>query len=251
MTLEIRFAILPEWLVKYDISASAKIVYAGIWLYTDSEERKAFPSRNRLSKDLNMSTSTIDRAIKELKEINAIVVKGRIRPDGGRTSNNYELRVTQPRGLPSYTTGGLARKQVGAVVADDEAITITNKQKPIKTRKRDLLFEEMCNGLGIDWNDSTDGELSKVRGAVKQLRNANATPEQLKRVIDHYKKNWKVQISAPAISNNWSKLKNEMKEKEVKVHNCENDGHGWIDLDIIYQCRFCKAEKDKKREDNK
>jgi len=69
MSLEIRFAILPEWLVKSKISTNAKIVYAGIWLYSDAEKRKAFPSRNRLSKDLNLSTSTIDRAITELKEI--------------------------------------------------------------------------------------------------------------------------------------------------------------------------------------
>lgn len=237
--------------MKSKISTNAKIVYAGIWLYSDAEKRKAFPSRNRLSQDLNLSTSTIDRAITELKEIEAVIVKGRIRPDGGRSSNIYELRVSQPGGPYSYTNGGPAHRQLEPTPTDGEAITITNKQKPIKKRKRDLLFEEMCNGLGIDWNEATDGELSKVRGAVKQLRSVNATPTELKEVIDHYKKNWKVTISAPAISNNWSKLKNEIKEKpENKKYNCNEQGHKLTYLtEDFFQCRMCQLTSDDIKED--
>jgi len=249
MVLEIRFAILPEWLVRENISAAAKVVYAGIWLYSDAEKRKAFPSRARLSRDLNMSTSSIDRAIKELKEINAVSVKGRIRPDGGRSSNIYELRVTQPEGPSSYMKGGPARIEAKAISTDGEAITITNKEKPIKQRKRDLLFEEMCKGLNINWKEATSGELGKVNGALKQLREKNVTPQELKEVIDYYKKNWKVAISAPAIANNWSKLKNEAKAKKPFKRDCKIEGHAWVDLDQIYFCRFCKKEETKVKED--
>ena len=240
---------MPEWLVKSKISTNAKIVYAGIWLYSDAEKRKAFPSRNRLSQDLNLSTSTIDRAITELKEIEAVIVKGRIRPDGGRSSNIYELRVSQPGGPYSHMNGGPAHRQLEPTPADGEAITITNKQKPIKKRKRDLLFEEMCNGLGIDWKNAPKGETGRVNAALKDLRPLNITPEELRDVIEHYKKNWKVAISATAISNNWTKLLNEMKEAApVKQHNCETDGHVWIDTNYsgqykLFICQFCRKEK--------
>ena len=238
--------------MKSEISANAKIVYAGIWLYTDAEKRKAFPSRNRLSKDLNLSTSTIDRAIVELKNIEAVIVKGRIRPDGGRSSNIYELRVSQPGGPYSNMNRGPAHRQLEPTLTEGEAITITNKEKPTKKRKRDYLFETMCEGLGIDWKDATSGELGKVNGALKQLREKKATPEELKEVMDHYKKNWKVAISAPAIANNWSKLKNEVKEKpENKKYDCNKNGHKKVFLgnDGFFQCRVCSITSDDIKED--
>ena len=80
----------------------------------------------------------------------------------------------------------------------------------------------MCEGLGIDWKDATKGELGKINGALKQLRDKNVTPEELTDVIKHYKDNWKVAISAPAISNNWSKLKKRNERIRTKSLRLQN-----------------------------
>ena len=46
------------------------------------------------------------------------------------------------------------------------------------------------------------------------------------------------------MSKNWTLL-GEMyeKDKPPKQRDCEKEGHGWVDLDVILHCRFCKAEK--------
>jgi rubredoxin len=33
--------------------------------------------------------------------------------------------------------------------------------------------------------------------------------------------------------------------KPPEVYNCEEKGHKWVDLDVIFHCRMCKKEKSK------
>ena len=108
----------------------------------------------------------------------------------------------------------------------------------------------MCKGLGIDWTKATKGELGKVNGALKQLRDVDASVKQLNDVIEYYKKNWKVTISAPAIANNWNKLLNEVElvNQVNKLYDCKISGCVWRDLEYsgeydLFQCIYCKKEK--------
>jgi hypothetical protein len=246
------FAILPESILFAPISSNAIRLYCILRRRADEKTNACYPSQNYLAKNMYCSVRTVQRALEELVNIGAVTVEHRYLEDtDAYTSNMYYLHATIAQGS-AYMRKGMADMSQG--YGADVVQNIANKQSKEtntkkKSRKRDLLFEEMCNGLGIDWKNAPKGETGRVNAALKDLRPLNITPEELKDVIEHYKKNWKVAISATAISNNWTKLKNEMKEAApVKQHDCETDGHVWIDTNYsgkykLYICQFCRKEK--------
>lgn len=86
------FAQIPTTLLRHPgVSANAKLLYCILWDYADRNTRHAHPSRKTLAGDLGRSLDTLDRAIKELESVNAIIVNQRFTQDGDRTSNGYRL----------------------------------------------------------------------------------------------------------------------------------------------------------------
>jgi hypothetical protein len=245
------FAILPESILFAPISSNAIRLYCILRRRADEKTNACYPSQNYLAKHMYCSVRTVQRALEELVNIGAVTVQNRYLEDTeAYTSNMYYLHATIAQGSAQVRKGMADMSQgYGADVVLNRANKQSKETNTSKTRKRDLLFEEMCIGLGIDWKNAPKGETGRVNAALKDLRPLNVTPEQLREVIEHYKKNWKVAISATAISNNWTKLLNEMKENEpVKKHDCTTDGHVWIDTEYsgnykLYICQFCRKEK--------
>jgi len=248
------FAILPEAVLFAPISSNAVRLYCILRRRADEKNNSCYPSQSYLAKNMFCSTRTVQRALDELIDIGAITVEHRYLEDtDAYTSNMYYLHATIAQGGAQVRKGSASKSQgSSADVVQNKAIkqskeTDTKK----KSRKRDLLFEEMCNGLDIDWNNATKGELGKVNGALKQLREVKATPKQLKEVIKYYKKNWKVTISAPAIANNWSKLLSEiqLKNQVDEVYDCNKNGCQFRDLNYehaeykLLYCLRCGKEK--------
>lgn len=73
-----------------DIPSRAKIVYLYLEdrCYTSSE---CFPAIGTICTSLNLSRSTVKRALADLEKAGLISKEQRFRPDGGCTSNNYVL----------------------------------------------------------------------------------------------------------------------------------------------------------------
>ena len=252
------FAILPEAVLFAPISSNAVRLYCILRRRADEKNNSCYPSQSYLAKHMYCSVRTVQRAVDELINIGAITVHHRkLEETDAYTSNLYVLHATIAQGSANMRKGSANKTQGSSA---DVVQNITNKQSQEtytkkKSRKQDLLFEEMCNGLGIDWKNATKGELGKVNGALKQLREVNASVEQLKDVIEYYKKNWKVTISAPAIANNWAKLLNEvqLKNQVNEVYNCAQSGCQFRDLNydnaeykLLYCVRCGKEKKVKK-----
>ena len=73
-----------------DLSTRAVTVY--LYLYDRADrEGKCFPSRQRIASDLNMSLSTVRRAINDLEKAGYIRKEKRMRENGGRSSNLYTI----------------------------------------------------------------------------------------------------------------------------------------------------------------
>jgi len=248
------FAILPESVLFAAISSNAVRLYCILRRRADEKSNACYPSQKYLADSMYCSTRTVQRALEELIKIGAVTVEHRmIEGTDAFTSNMYYLHATIAQGSAPVRKGSASKSQGSrARVVQNKAIkhsqeTSTKK----KSRKRDLLFEEMCKGLGFNWKEGmTDSEKGRVNKACGELRKANATPEQVAAVITHYKKNWKdVILTATAISSNWTTLKNEIKEtKPVRTHDCKTDGCNWIDTDYsgaykLYICQFCRKEK--------
>ena len=96
LEVEDRFAIVPEWLLDADVSDAAVRLYAVLLRFGQSSGAR-MPARSTLAVRMRKrSTDTIDRAMRELVELGAVVVQHRF--DGGqRLTNKYLVRTSRPR----------------------------------------------------------------------------------------------------------------------------------------------------------
>ncbi len=249
LNIDNKFIIIPEWILLSNISDKAKVLYGALWKYADRNNNECFPSRKTLAKDLNCHPSSVDRCIKELVNIKAIRVKNRPPKENGANQSNLYTLITTPSSVSDDTPASVNNDTPVSLTND---LTITKGTKtnrtntePKKLRKRDLIFEELCNQCGIDWTKAPRNELGRVQKATKQLKEIEASVIDIQKVAHWYKTNWKdIDITPTAIVSNYSSILRRV-EDIPKAHDCKNDGHKWLDLDVIYQCTICKKERTK------
>lgn len=91
-----RFEMVPHWVIDHpNITGNAVRLYLLLRRYSDSENR-SFPSRKRLSNDLNVALATVDSARDVLVAIGALTVTPRYTDSGDQTSNLYVLQWDSP-----------------------------------------------------------------------------------------------------------------------------------------------------------
>tara|TARA_R100001460_G_scaffold2077_3_gene7080 strand:- start:148 stop:900 length:753 start_codon:yes stop_codon:yes gene_type:complete len=127
LTADIRFSIIPEWVLDSDISDKALRVYALLARYADNDNLQAFPSRQTLANRARCSVKSIDRALDELIKLGAIKKQHRVQ-QGVYTSSLFTvIRV----GVGTRVTlgGDTGDARVGTQVTHR---TITNELELIK-----------------------------------------------------------------------------------------------------------------------
>lgn len=128
---DIRFSIIPEWILDSDISDRAIRVYCILARYADSETLQAFPSRETLAKRAHCHYKSIDRAIDELVKIGAIVKRHR-KSGESYQSNLYTLRrVRTALSLPTDTGDEGVRTPVSPGTDTVVHLTRTNELEPV------------------------------------------------------------------------------------------------------------------------
>lgn len=89
----VKFAIVPEWVLDYrGLSDKAKILYAVLSRYGNSEGAECRPSRAELGRRMGVSARTITTLVAELQEKDCI----RVSRGGGEKANIYHLRQAAP-----------------------------------------------------------------------------------------------------------------------------------------------------------
>jgi len=100
LNTDLRFSIVPEWVLDADVSDRAVRLYSVLARYADNETLQAFPSRETLAKRCKCHTKSIDRAIDELVLLGAIAKRHR-KANNGYQSNIYTLRrIPTPQSPP-------------------------------------------------------------------------------------------------------------------------------------------------------
>lgn len=100
LSADIRFSIIPEWILDSHISDRAIRVYCILARYADSETLQAFPSRETLAKRADCHWRSIDRAIDELVKIGAVIKRHR------RDGDTYQSNLYILRRVPTQQSGG-------------------------------------------------------------------------------------------------------------------------------------------------
>lgn len=125
---EVRFSIVPEWVIYAQVSSHAVRLYAVLARYAN-ESRQCSPGRKRLADHMGVSVSTMDRALDELVQLGAVTVTRQKDQAGDWASNLYVLGVVSPVTTP--------------LVTGDQTVVapVTTKREPVE-REQELSFNE-------------------------------------------------------------------------------------------------------------
>jgi len=120
-TAELRFSIIPEWILDAAISDKAVRLYGVLARYADNDTHRAYPSRETLAKRLGCHAKSVDRAATELVRIGAVTKKQR-----HNSSLVYTLMVS--KGVDKGVQGVVTPVSRG--VDTDVHLTITTELEP-------------------------------------------------------------------------------------------------------------------------
>jgi hypothetical protein len=113
-----RFAMVPEWVIDADIGDAAFRLYAVLLRYGQSSGQR-MPSRATLARRLRKrSVDTVDRAMKELVALGAVVVERR-RDGSQNLTNLYHVRTSGPDRNHAATPAADQAGRVVAATSDD------------------------------------------------------------------------------------------------------------------------------------
>ncbi len=92
---DLKFSIVPEWLIDSGCTDKALRAYVVLARYADNENLTAFPSRATLARRMGCHRASVDRAIEELIRLGAISKQQRVE-DGKYQSSLYTVRRLPP-----------------------------------------------------------------------------------------------------------------------------------------------------------
>lgn len=116
LVLQERFAIVPEWVIDAQISDCAFRLYAVLLRYGQTSGQR-MPGRALLARRLHKaSRDTVDRALKELVAVGAVVVERR-RAGRQNLTNLHHLRTTRSDGPGGRTDAATPAGRTGAATS--------------------------------------------------------------------------------------------------------------------------------------
>lgn len=206
------FAIIPTWVLDADVSAQAIRLYCILRRYADATGY-SFPSRARLAERLHVKdVQTVDRALKELVGLGAVVVVPRYE-DGRQITSGYRL-VSVPqvgRGTSATPEGHSWDKGRGTDTPRNESHSTisTTAAQPPRTQQQD----KRGTRLPADWSPDP----SLVDYAVAQ----GFTRSQVDRIGLDFRDYWTAKPGQGGIKLDWAAtwrmwVRNEAERKGVK-----------------------------------
>lgn len=192
-----------------------------------------FTERN-LADDAGVSRQQVRTAIETLSDA-GYLVRERITHDGRPVLQTrvYDVSVEGPTSVPSEGPGSVPtlvrfhdRREVGPhsknEVSKNEVTPSADavKDEPPK-RQRDLLFDAVVAVCGHDASRLTKAERGRVNKALKDLREVNATPEQVQGAARAWARTYpNARLTATALSANWSTIAPAQTATQVRADNC-------------------------------
>lgn len=199
------FIIMPKWVFQSGISHKAICVYLLIRDLSNAEKGYAWPSRKSMADKLELSTDSVDRAIKELEDVGAVEVEKVFDGKTGRqTSNHYVILSDSPE-LIAKVQARRGRKSAvppaAPVPRGRAAKTGHNKELELDlnlddkeqsssppVRARDPYWDAMVTGLNL--TPTTPQTQKRFGRCRKLLVEAGASPESILKACENYRKMW-------------------------------------------------------------
>ena len=238
---DIYFAIVPEWVLDAPITAQAVRLYAVLKRYADKTDGTCYPSHKTIAKRMGVSVSTVKRAMEELTSISAVTIEPRYNNATGEQTSNLYTVINVPKfiyDVPSFTS--------------EQAGSSGTSYKP-KSYNQSKYAEQYSALVEAFYKPTTKSEISGFNKCAKELSQAGATYDDIINRVVAYKTNWtKIACTPYAIIKHWTSLGLMLEQVKTKEpYNCEVSGHVYLDLGVIYYCRYCNKDVDKKSKEAK
>jgi hypothetical protein len=212
VTADVKFSIVPEWLIDSRCSDKALRLYVVLARYADNEDMTAYPGRGTLAKRMGCHRSSVDRAVEELIELGAITKRQRV-ADGKYQSSLYTIRRIAPSRTHATTpVAPMQRPPSHPCDIELEPENVEPKNSlaatpQAKSDKRDELFEAVAQACGIDWTNITPTGRGPLNKAVKELRDIGVTPDQIPGRATAYRRTYPdAPLTPMALTKHWAAL---------------------------------------------
>jgi len=141
-----------------------------------------------------------------------------------REGNNHVYKENQSKKTnlrkPIQELRETSSRQEIVLTKPSQEILVTKSTASQTTHKivkhRDELFEAVCQACGSDWNEITNVERARLNKAVKELRDAGATPADVEERAMVFQVLWpNIKLTAMGLVGRWSESKQENIERIV------------------------------------
>ena len=212
VTADVKFSIVPEWLIDSGCTDKALRLYVVLARYADNDDLTAYPGRGTLAKRMGCHRTSVDRAVEELIELGAISKQQRV-ADGKYQSSLYTIRRIAPSRTHATTpVAPVQRPPSHPCDIELEPKNIEPKNSLAaapqeKSAKKDELFEAVAEACGIDWANITTSGRGQLNKATKELREIGVTPDQVGGRAAAYRKTYPdAPLTPSALAKHWAAL---------------------------------------------
>lgn len=197
-----------NWAWKQECSSeSAKLVLMALADHADAEG-ECWPAMKRIAVMAGISARQVSSHITSLETAGLLVKVGRRRRDGQLRGWDYRLSVTSGSLLP-VASGSTASSPAEATFRSEPSENHQKEPIAAEPRKKspDLIFEALAKAGGHDLATLTANERGRINKAAKQLRDIDATPEQVEAAAKAYRAKYPTVPCTPlALVSNWTTL---------------------------------------------
>jgi biotin operon repressor len=209
VTADIKFSIVPEWLIDSGCTDKALRLYVVLARYADNDKLTAYPGRGTLAKRMGCHRASVDRAVEELVRIGAITKQVRVK-DGKYQSSLYTVRRLPPS--RTHATTPVAPVQPPPLHPCDIELEPKNENQELhaappksERRTKDNLFEAVAKACGINLTSLTRSSRGQLNKAVKELREVGATEQDVQAKAKAYKTQYpNAALTPTALVKHWS-----------------------------------------------
>ena len=208
---------LMSWAFKQHVEPGPKLVLLALADHANGQTGLCIPGQKSLAEQCSMSVRTVQRHIQVLEDGGLLRREARMRGQGrGRTSDRYYLGDQGDKSAPmrqDVTTNATNQDDqcdtVGVAEPEEnrkkEPIAATPKEKA--PPKKDELFEAVATACHIDWTNVTKSGRGQLNAATKELKDINATPQQVEGRATAYRKQYPTMPLTPsALVKHWASL---------------------------------------------
>lgn len=196
-------------IVASDLEAPTKHVALTLSLYMNERGGSAFPGVTRMVADTSLSDPTVRKHLRVLVDTGWLTIVEHGGIAGERKRANHYTATTPQADDPTSTLGGTPK---AGDVDPPSSLTPKRQESAMESvgsdePRKDLLFEALAEVCGMSLGELTTSARGAMNRAAKELRDLSATPAEVERRAQAYRKKYPgIDLTPSALAKHWPAL---------------------------------------------